>query len=230
MIIGIAGNINSGKDTVASMLNYIHVVGKHKANYADWLLKQKAYDSSYSNRIHHFANVIKDNLSDILHLNRDIFDNRQFKDIEWYHISTGKFIKEKDLKDNHIKFELNNPIELLQEDNVVVKIRTIIQLYAEHIKLLFGENIWIKSSINRFKFINNLFGYCLIPDVRFFNELKAIWQANGIVIKIEREDNEIKSNHCSENNNLPCNYTIENNGTLPQLFFKVLAIYEQIKN
>lgn len=229
MIIGIAGNINTGKDTVASMLNYIQAVGKHKAKFSDWITKRLAYDNSYSNRIHHFANVIKDNLSDILHLDRDIFDNRQFKDIEWYHISTGKFIKEKDLKNNHIKFELNNPIELLQEDNVVIKLRTIIQLYAEHVKLLFGENIWIKSSINRFKFINNLFGYCLIPDVRFFNELKAIWQSNGIVILITRKNNNIESNHCSENNELPCNYTIENDGSLLELFHKVLAIYEQIK-
>ena len=99
MIIGIAGNINSGKDTVASMLNYIHVVGKHKANYADWLIKQKAYDKFYSSRINHFADIIKNNLSEILDLSRDIFYDRQFKDIEWYHISTGKFIKEQDLKD-----------------------------------------------------------------------------------------------------------------------------------
>ena len=229
MIIGIAGNINSGKDTVASMLNYIHIVGKHKATYADWLIKQKAYDNTYSNRIVHFADTIKDNLSDILHLNRDIFDNRNYKDIEWYSPSTGKFIKEENIKNNYIKYTLNSTIQILQSSNVIVKLRTLIQLYAEHVKLLFGEDVWIRSCIGKALFLNLTFKYCLIPDVRFFNELKAIWQADGIVIKIERPNNKIESNHCSENNDLPCNYTIINDGTLPQLFFKVLAIYEKIK-
>ena len=230
MIIGIAGNINSGKDTVASMLNYIFVVGKHKASYAEWATKQKAYDASYSNRVVHFADTIKDNLSDIFHLNRDLFDNRQFKDELWYHSSTGKFIKEEALKDKHIKFTIEDSIELLKNKNVVFKLRTIIQLYAEHIKLLFGENIWIRSCIGKALYLNLTFKYSLIPDVRFFNELKAIWKEDGIVIKIERPNNEIKLNHCSENNNLPCNYTIINDGSLPQLFYKVLAVYEKITN
>ena len=33
MIIGISGNINSGKDTVASILVYLYAVGKHKATF-----------------------------------------------------------------------------------------------------------------------------------------------------------------------------------------------------
>ena len=43
MIIGISGNINSGKDTVASILVYLYAVGKHKATFRDWVIKKDAY-------------------------------------------------------------------------------------------------------------------------------------------------------------------------------------------
>lgn len=230
MVIGIAGNINSGKDTVASILNYLFVVGKHKAKYSDWLIKQKVYDKNYSNRVIHFADSIKDNLSTIFGVSRELFDDRKYKDELWYVPSTGKFIKEKDVKDEHIKFTLETQSEALYNKNVIVKLRTLIQLYAEHIKTIFGENIWINNTINNAEGTKFIFGYCLIPDVRFYEELKSIWKINGIVIKVERPNNKIKVNHASENNNLPCNYTIENSDSLSELFYKTLAIYEKIKN
>lgn len=229
MIIGIAGNINSGKDTVASILNYIFAVGKHKAKYSEWLIKRLAFDQSYSNRITHFADTIKDNLSNIFSIPRHLFDDRKHKDELWYSPYTGKFIEEKDLSNEIIKYTLDNPIELLQDNYTVVKLRTLIQLYAEHIKLLFGERIWIKNTLINASEIDCIFNYCLIPDVRFHKEVDTIWKFNGIVIQVKRPNEEIKSNHCSENNILSCNYTIENNGTLQELFYKVLAIYERIK-
>lgn len=229
MIIGIAGNINSGKDTVASILNYIFTVGKHKAKYSEWLIKRLVFDQSYSSSITHFADTIKDNLSNIFSIPRHLLDSRKHKDELWFDPHTGKFIEEKYLSNEIIKYTLDNPIELLQDEHTVVKLRTLIQLYAEHIKLLFGENIWINNTLINARENNYNFKYCLIPDVRFQKEIDAIWKFNGIVIEVKRPNEEIKSNHCSENNILSCNYTIENNGTLQELFYKVLAIYERIK-
>ena len=76
MIIGIAGNINSGKDTVASILNYIYVVGKHKAKYSDWLIKRLVFDQSYTYTIIHFADTIKDNIRPLAKLHISIKNGR----------------------------------------------------------------------------------------------------------------------------------------------------------
>lgn len=230
MIIGIAGNINSGKDTIASMLNYIISVGKHKAKFSDWMIKQKVYDTSYSNRITHFADVIKLNLSNIFNFDVSILNDRNFKDELWYSPFTGKFIEEKDTNDLY-KIELENYLEL-NCSNIyqIVKLRTLIQIYAEKCKTLFGNRIWINSTITKAKYINQFHKHCLIPDVRFQDEVKAIWESDGIVIKIERPNNEIQSNHISENNPLRYNYYIKNDSTLSNLFYKVLAIYERIEN
>ena len=230
MIIGIAGNINSGKDTVASMLNYIMSVGKNKATYSDWAIKQKAYDNAYSHKVIHFADIVKLNLANIFSLSIDVFNNRKFKDELWYVPSTGKFIEESETKD-YQKIELENRFRLdCSNPTQIVKIRTLMQAYAEDCKTMFGKEIWIRSTIIQAKYINEAHKYCLIPDVRFFNEIQAIWKTNGIVIRIVRPKGEIKSEHISENGITTENYTIENTGTLPELFYKVLALYERIKN
>ena len=46
-IIGIAGQKNSGKDTLASMINYIFSAGVTRANYSDWITKRITYDNKY---------------------------------------------------------------------------------------------------------------------------------------------------------------------------------------
>lgn len=230
MIIGIAGNINSGKDTVASMLNYIIAVGKHKAKFSDWRIKQQAYDNFYKHRIIHFADILKLNLSNIFSLSIDVFNNRKFKDELWYVPFKRKFIEEKDTEKYH-KIELENYLELdCNNPNHIIKIRTLIQLYAEHCKTLFGQYVWIISTLIQANYINKGHGFCLIPDVRFFEEVKSIWQNDGIVIRVKRPDGEIKSNHISENGIETENYLIENDSNLSNLFYKVLAVYERIKD
>ena len=60
IIIGIAGQLNSGKDTVASMINYIHQQGVTKASYRDWQISQSHYDINFKHKIIHFADPLKD--------------------------------------------------------------------------------------------------------------------------------------------------------------------------
>ena len=231
MIIGIAGNINSGKDTVASMLLYIHSVGKNKAKFADWNIKRMAYDNSFKHKIIHFAHVIKSNLSNIFCIDIDYFNNRRYKDELWYHPSTGRFLEDNELKDYHKQITLDNFYEFNSHNpNHVIKLRTLIQTYAEECKRMFGELVWCKSTINQAYWINQAHKICVIPDVRFIHESISIRSNDGIVIKIVRPNNKIQSNHNSENNDLDYDYLIENDETLTVLFFKVLAIYEKIKN
>lgn len=231
MIIGIAGNINSGKDTVASMLLYIHQVGKNNAKYADWLTKRLAYDNSFKHKIIHFADIAKNNISKILGINVDFFNNRMYKDELWYIPSKGRFIEEKDIA-KHKVINLENIHELdITNKKHIVKLRTLIQSYAESCKKIFGNNTWIANTMRMASEINSIHRICIIPDVRFRNECSWIQSYSGIVIYITRSNNEIKSNHESENNNdIFYDFNINNDSNQQSLFFKVLAIYDQIKH
>lgn len=229
MIIGIAGKMNSGKDTVANMFTYIMTVGKNKAKFGDWIINRKVYDNPSNYHITHFALGVKFNLSTMLTLPIDVFNDRTYKDELWYVPSTGKFIEE-DKTNNYYKIELENFSELDTNNKThIIKIRTIMQSYAEQCKTMFGNDVWIKCTMADAITINNLYGYCIIPDVRFNEEVKKIWEANGIVIKIKRPKDEIVSKHISEKTDVHYNYEIINESSLSNLFYKVLAIYEQIK-
>ena len=54
-VIGIAGCKNSGKDTVANMINYIFTVGVTCAKYSDYIIKKQSINISHKDRIVHFA-------------------------------------------------------------------------------------------------------------------------------------------------------------------------------
>ena len=229
MIIGIAGKMNSGKDTVASILNYIYKVGKHKAKYSEWIIKRKVFEMPNFNNKISFASILKENLSKIFNLPLDKFEDRDYKDTFWFNPYTGKFILTETEADKYVKIDLNNINELdITCPQHIIKLRTIIQSYAEKIKDIFGDSIWINSTIAQALSIEYANKYCIIPDVRFNEEVRAIWRSDGIVIKIDRPNNPIKCNHVSEEIDIWYNYKITNDGNLQQLFYQVLNIYNQI--
>ena len=83
-IIGIAGCKNSGKDTVANMINYIFATGITRSNYADYVIRRKSINISHKDRIVHFADNMKDVMSIIFSIPRFAFDNRVKKDSEYW--------------------------------------------------------------------------------------------------------------------------------------------------
>ncbi len=87
-------------------------------------------------------------------------------------------------------------------------------------------NIWVNTLFNRYDKNTNL----LITDLRFPNEYEEIKKRGGIVIRINRS-NENSSNHISEcaldNHNF--DYVINNDGTLYDLEISVLNIINEIK-
>jgi len=97
-IIGIAGEIGSGKDTLASMINYIVAIGTTSAKYEDWLINKTKYDIKYAERITHFADPLKDCLSIMFSIKREYFDSREHKDNLWYVIKGKQFITEHDAR------------------------------------------------------------------------------------------------------------------------------------
>ena len=244
-IIGIAGNKGAGKDTVASMINYIFAKGITRAKYSEWVIDKDKYYHRFADTIIHFADTLKNVLSIIYNIPRKYFNNRKYKDELYYSISTGNFINEDtielfrdsyhvitidELKDNTI----NKILKQYRGLNIVTKLRVLMQYFGTEIcREHLGDNIWIKSTINKAVDIATSRQRCIIPDVRFANEAKAINghrnSLYGVLIIVNRKNNE-NNNHSSENIDFKCDYIIDNNGTLTELFYKVLLICETINS
>ena len=242
-VIGIAGAKNSGKDTVASMINYIFAAGVSKAKYQDWVIKQAVYDNEYKDRIIHFADPIKDILSIIFNIPRKYFDDRIYKDVYWYNIRAGYFANiDKNritsevlltIKDLEKGFTIPQLIDNYGGKHVYVKLRTLMQYFATNIcKSYFGEDIWIRSAMSKIVDIAESRRVCIVPDVRFANEAEAIMTDSdslyGVVIMVKR-DNHVEPEHCSEIIDFKCDFEIDNNSNLFQLFYKVLNICQMLK-
>ncbi len=242
-IIGIAGRKNSGKDTIASMINYIFTVGITKASYSDWVIKKTSIDNTNSDRIVHFADGLKNILSIIYNIPREFFDDRVYKDNKYFNITSGSFTDIKNVNgriaghniidiDFLNKHPLSSAISSDGITQVYIKLRTLMQYFGTNIcRKQLADDIWIRQTMNKVINIAESRRLCLIPDVRFENEASAI-RCNtpylyGGVIKINR-DNYEKEEHCSESLFVNSDFNIDNNGTMLQLFFKVLNICQKI--
>lgn len=242
-IIGIAGNKNSGKDTVASIINYIFHVGVTKASYRNWIVKRASIDYKYKNRVIHFADGLKDVLSIIYNIPREYFDDRKYKDELWYNIRTGKFCEQNSrdtsldgvtITSNDLNefFGISSSLNANPNKNVYIKLRTIMQYFGTDIcRGFLADDIWIRQTMTKAVNITNNYDICVIADVRFSNESNAVMINNaslyGQVIMVNR-DNCVKDDHSSETIDIKYNYTIDNNSNIMNLFYKVLEICQKI--
>lgn len=242
-IIGIAGVKNSGKDTVASMINYIFAVGVTRASYAEYLIKRTSIDNTYKDRIVHFADGLKDVLSIIYNIPRQYFNDRKYKDEMWYNIRSNTFCSinanyssDNSLFINTIDLDIFCGIANYINDNpnkqIYIKLRTIMQYFATDLcRNKLANDIWIRNTITKAVNIAESRRLCLIPDVRYNNEAEAIECNNGslyggvIMIKRNSCDN---TKHSSEIMDFTANFEINNNSTLLVLFYKVLEICQKI--
>lgn len=97
----------------------------------------------------------------------------------------------------------------------------------------FDKDIWIKSL--RYKLLQDINSNWVVSDCRFPNELKAFdgigsQGRTAISVKVTRDGcdgNVGMANHESEKYDLPCDFTIMNNGTIEQLKWKVMFLMRE---
>lgn len=243
LIIGIAGTKGSGKDTVASMINYIFAKGITAANYRDWITNRTKMEYNYADRIIHFADPLKDVLSIIYNIPRKHFDNHKYKDDYWYCINNHKFMNDDIIRDKNLyktiditDLQNRNLNDYIKKENkfVYIKLRTLLQYFGTNIcRNNLDENIWVNSAIEKIINKAKARNICIVPDVRFNNEAKAIKGCDeypyGVVLKIIRGNND-NCNHESENINFACDYDIINDSSLMSLFYKVYQICVELNN
>lgn len=91
---------------------------------------------------------------------------------------------------------------------------------------IFGDNIWIDTAFNKID------GNAVITDVRFKNEMQAILDRGGFVIRIEREGVGPRNDHPSETELSDAEFStvVHNNGSIEELYAKVREAVENLTN
>lgn len=163
----ISGKKQSGKDEVCKMLQYIikPLVESHDLNfinnnvfYAYFLYSTKNGDksyvpqdrytfNSYKNSFEYlpFAENLKKVLSTILCIPIDYFNDNEYKSNYYVNIKTFE------------KFDLvNNPEQPFHKTSDIKTLREIMQEVGNYIEPYFGNDIWVKSTLNTAKEIINI--------------------------------------------------------------------------
>jgi hypothetical protein len=231
-IVGIKGFKGSGKDTVASIISYILHDGIMKANYDTWLLYHKNGFVENDEIIIHFADKLKDDISEFCGIDRKLLDKQDVKEENYYNFKTGivstnikdaTYVVDK-CNDAILKYNDLSSYLVLYNNNVSIKIRVLLQYYGTNIiRNHFWREAFIRYTMNKAFDIRNSKGQCIIADARFENdECEAIKQCGGMIIRVDRKLNN-NDNHESEQIKI-CedDYVIDNTGTLVGLFYKVL--------
>lgn len=225
-IVGIKGFKGSGKDTVASMISYILHDGITKATYNTWILYYKDKFVENDEIIIHFADKLKDDISDFCGIDRKLLDRQDIKEENYYNFKTGIVstnTKDADCVINTVLEYDNLSTILLLNNNVSIKIRILLQYYGTNvIRNHFWHEAFINCTINKSFNVRNKLGQCIIADARFDNECEAIKKCGGVIIRVDRKLNN-NDNHESEQIKISQDdYVIDNTGTLVGLFYKVL--------
>lgn len=98
--------------------------------------------------------------------------------------------------------------------NYFEDVRRLLQrLGTEAGRQILGENIWVDTALRRAE------GDVVVTDVRFPNELQAIYEQDGIVIRVERPGVGPRNDHPSETALTNAEFTtvIQNDGTIADL-------------
>lgn len=248
ILIGIGGKKGSGKDTLATMIDYILTVGVSNAKFNDYFVKIK---NANKVRIIAFADKPKELISEMFNIPINYFYDRDKKD-SYYSIKTGKIYNKITADSNYkiveldslIKYGLSyflrkydnntNPIGFnkTNKDFIVIKIRTLIQYVASEVfRKYIDENVWVNFANNKVNEILKENDFAIISDVRLPNESKYILNkldTKNVIIKVVRDSIDNNDKHETEQNNFEYTHIIDNNGSKMHLFYGALQIVEQI--
>ncbi len=221
MIIGVSGKIASGKDLVGQMVQYIGTVDKPSfeeftARYEGdkWLVLPNW-------KVKKFADALKDNVCTLLGVDRDMLEDRDYKEAElgeeWWYYQHADGIKpygfwkgaDKELADSRFLVK-PTPRLILQ------------RLGTEGVREIIHPNAWVNAATAGYNGQHWVF-----TDMRFPNELETVVSRGGVTIRVQRGDGNTGS-HPSEialdDYMDKFDYVIDNNGTMEELYDQVAQI------
>lgn len=255
MIIGISGYIGSGKDLVGKIIQYL--IAYNDANYS---YPKSEYDfNSYCKstnikqskwQIHKFADALKDIVCILTGCTREQLEDINFKNSklsnEWTW-NRGKRNCTPHSKCNEFNGpKCNNYYHCFRDVIVEYTYRDVLQkLGTDLLRNQLHENVWVNALFSKYKAIGDypifegdkyikdeyVYPNWIISDCRFPNEAQAIKERNGIIIRVQRNQDlekfeSMKVKHISETalDTYKFDYIIDNNSTIDDLIINVKSI------
>ncbi len=274
MILGISGKKQSGKDTVAKIIQGFDIWKKNLALQTEYPLSNVFVRAYVLNRvsiyvsywqIKKFASTLKEIVSILTGFKVEDLEKEEIKNTNLflsYKLLNKKantfemFASMEDLVErlNHLRtvylntYSAEEVNDLFVQETVSVTPRLLLQTIGTDIVRAINPDIWINSLFRyytmsdltlakmRRKGFSPISGFLALPnwiitDVRFPNEVKAIKDKDGIVIRINRES-AYNSNHSSEialDDYENFDYTIDNNNCIDCLIEQVKEILKHEK-
>tara|TARA_R110002126_G_scaffold2827_1_gene15611 strand:- start:38279 stop:39052 length:774 start_codon:yes stop_codon:yes gene_type:complete len=251
-LIGVSGKIGSGKDLLCDIINYL-TQEEDWGSFERFMEESNAYYDTYKNK--KFAGKLKDIICLLIGCTRKQLEDREFKEAElgeewriWqisYDTERHLFSDKKEAE--KMCDEIWDHTDFLE--TLLLTPRKLLQLIGtEAGRQIIHPNIWVNALFADYvcndcgqkecptdeedtgQMIHRSFPNWIITDVRFPNEVEAIEDKGGTVIRIERTPRsygtEFEIEHSSETalDDYDFDYVINNNGSISDLIDKVRQI------
>lgn len=220
MIIGVSGDINSGKDLVGRMVQYLNSSYSKMYGFKDWKHRVEVNGSSTNSpvQIRKFADKLKDIVCLLLNCTRAQLEDRIFKETplgeEWWVFTDGISMTPFIGGDRRMLDGYNTRVQKTTP-------RLLLQLLGTDCgREMIHPNIWVNSLMSEYKEVEKSrpafdvrgipatkrehfkeLPYWVITDVRFPNEADIIKAKKGIVLRVQRPATDVqdrKNLHLSE--------------------------------
>lgn len=250
-LLGISGKKQHGKDTVCQMIQYF--AGQHneegsfeeyrkfiKENLAETLSAPFAWNGNWKRKL--FADKLKDIVCLLIGCTREQLEDDVFKNTplgpEWNRL-VCKYSYDGRRYSAYFN-DMNEAIKFLQEENAygaeyimeTITPRIMLQkIGTEGLRDLIHPNVHVNAlfaDVDK-ELATMSYGGVIITDVRFPNELEAIDQRGGLIIRVENPRKVSTDTHPSEislDNFENFDYHILNDSTLDNLQLKVKNMME----
>jgi len=207
-IIGISGRKQSGKNTVANYINgdilklkgliqdfrlnengQLEILTTNEHGQEGWgifdiLRKDDVFiDYAENNiwpfiKVYHFADYLKQICIDLFDLKPEqVYGTDEDKNTLTPYLAEGTALRDKNAL-----------------DNVNMTAREFLQYLGTDVMRKIKDTVWVDATINLIN--KEKPSLAIIPDVRFRNEVQAIQDAGGVVIRLSRDT--LRSNHACE--------------------------------
>ena len=226
-IIAFGGFRNTGKDTSASMLQFM--LNTPSIFHYYWIFKHFNFLGKLGKwEVTSFARPLKEVLSIILGVPVEKFEDRDFKENYCVNLNTLQIEKIDPFYTPIMTDKFFSKVAKELDINTIKKynitIRQMLQYVGtECLRRLVSEDVWINATLKK----NNI----IISDLRFKREFEALDKHKSFRVLIERPGCN-PGNHPSEKEILELKANrnfegyIDNNGTLKDLFYNVKQLID----
>lgn len=241
MIIGLNGYIGSGKDVVGKLIQAGHEEGFDSVSHnLGHVVDNYVPDKHNEIQIQKWAAKLKQICGTILNVDPKLFEDQEYKKTflpEMWNTFQVQFgdgattgpgfitLEEAERFEAHERVALSWLPELKTE--IIEKkltVREFLQkMGTDACRDNIHSNIWVNALMSDYTPEKKW----IITDTRFPNEAKAIKDAGGIMIRINRGVHDTTKMHISETalDDYEYDYVIDNNGTYAELLTQVFGIY-----